>query len=91
MRAWRPSMGRLVIAGEGPERHRLESLSDESVEFRGQVSASEVPELFAEARALVLPSRSYEGSPRTIPEAYAAGVPVIASNIGAMPEFVEEG
>lgn len=90
-RVWRPTFGRLVIVGGGPEQSRLQARSTQNVEFRGQVRPSEVPELFARARALVLPSRSYEGSPRTIPEAYAAGVPVIASNIGALPELVEDG
>jgi glycosyltransferase involved in cell wall biosynthesis len=38
---------------------------------------------------LVVPSRWYEGQPRAIVEAFAAGVPVIASNIGGLPELVE--
>ena len=40
---------------------------------------------------LLLPSRWYEGAPRSIVEAYAAGVPVIAANVGALPEFVNDG
>ena len=38
-----------------------------------------------------VPSLSYEGSPRTDLEAYAAGVPVIANNVGAFPKLVHEG
>ena len=43
------------------------------------------------ARALVLPSICYEGQPRTILEAFAAGVPVIASRMGGLPELVVDG
>src|SRR5207253_4200048 len=43
------------------------------------------------ARALLVPSRWYEGAPRVVLEAYAAGVPVLASRIGALPELVEDG
>ena len=50
-----------------------------------------MPGLLADARALLLPSRCYEGSPRAIVEALAAGVPVIASDIGGLPEHVEDG
>ena len=50
-----------------------------------------VPGLLADARALLVPSRWYEGSPRAIVEALAAGVPVIASDIGGLPEHVEDG
>jgi glycosyltransferase involved in cell wall biosynthesis len=50
-----------------------------------------VPALLRRARALVVPSVWYEGAPRAIIEAYAAGVPVIASAIGALPELVRDG
>jgi glycosyltransferase involved in cell wall biosynthesis len=43
------------------------------------------------ARYLVLPSICYENSPRTIVEAFACGMPVIASRLGALMEIVEEG
>ena len=46
---------------------------------------------FSEGRAVVVPSRCYEGQPRIILEAFAAGVPVIASRIGGLPELVEDG
>ena len=61
------------------------------VEFVGAVPSSAVPPLLQRARAVLVPSLWYEGQPRTILEAYAAGVPVIASDIGGLPEVVEEG
>lgn len=90
LRAWN-GMGRLVVAGDGPERERLSDLAPAGVEFIGAVEAATVPGLLADARALLMPSRWYEGSPRVIVEALAAGVPVIASNIGGLPEHVEDG
>ena len=46
-------------------------------------------QLLAGARALVVPSKSFEGMPRVVLEAYAAGVPVLASDVGALPEVVD--
>jgi glycosyltransferase involved in cell wall biosynthesis len=91
LRAWRPDLGRLVIAGDGPEGARLRALAGEAVEFLGAVPPERARELVAEARALLVPSLWYEAFPRVIVEAYASGVPVVASRIGALPEVVEEG
>jgi glycosyltransferase involved in cell wall biosynthesis len=90
--AWRRcrSLGRLLIVGDGPDRLRLSRQAPAGVEFRGAVSAEQVPGIFARARALILPSVTYEGAPRSVLEAYAAGVPVIASAAGALPELVED-
>ena len=38
----------------------------------------------------MVPSQWYEGQPRVILEAFAAGVPVLASRIGGLPELVED-
>jgi glycosyltransferase involved in cell wall biosynthesis len=80
-----------VVAGDGPERSRLEQQSGRHVTFLGSVAAQEAQELLRSARALVVPSRWYEAQPRVILEAFAAGVPVIASRIGALPELVDDG
>jgi glycosyltransferase involved in cell wall biosynthesis len=45
--------------------------------------------LMSEARVLIFPSVWYEGAPGTIAEAFACGLPVIASNLGAMAEMVD--
>jgi len=44
-----------------------------------------------QARVLVVPSLWYEGLPMVIVEAYAAGLPVLASRLGGLPEIVKEG
>ena len=81
----------LVVAGDGPERRSLSLRASAGVSFLGQVEASEVSELLRNARALVVPSVWYEGQPRVIVEAFAAGVPVLASRIGGLPELVQDG
>jgi glycosyltransferase involved in cell wall biosynthesis len=88
--AWRGIDVPLVIAGDGPEGDELRPLAPEGVRFLGAVEAARMPELVAGARALVLPSIWYEGAPRSVLEAYAAGVPVIASSIGGLPDLVED-
>jgi glycosyltransferase involved in cell wall biosynthesis len=93
LRAWeidRPKFPLLVV-GDGPEAASLRRSAPPGVEFRGQVSSDAVGAILAGARALMVPSRWYEAAPRSIIEAYAAGVPVMASDIGALPEAVVEG
>jgi glycosyltransferase involved in cell wall biosynthesis len=88
---WRDVPARLVVVGDGPERARLEAAAPDTVEFRGSVPSDQVPAFLARARALVLPSICYEGAPRTVVEAYAAGVPVVANRYGALPGVVTDG
>jgi glycosyltransferase involved in cell wall biosynthesis len=91
--AWRSNTPRhpLVVIGDGPDADILRRNAPGGVEFRGQVSADEAGAALAQARALLVPSRWYEAAPRSIIEAYAAGVPVVASDIGALPEAVADG
>jgi glycosyltransferase involved in cell wall biosynthesis len=86
LRAWGDAP--LEIVGDGSERSGLERMAPPSVRFRGAVEAGEVAAVLAEARALLVPSRS-EGLPRSVIEAFAAGVPVVASRVGGLPELVE--
>jgi len=93
LRAWAVDPPRLplVVVGDGPIGPALRRDVPPGVEFKGQVPPQEVPSILARARALLVPSRWYEAAPRSIIEAYAAGVPVIASDIGALPEIVDDG
>jgi glycosyltransferase involved in cell wall biosynthesis len=81
---------RLIIAGDGPERQRIECAAhslgvNDRLTLVGQVSNIGV--YYAMADALVLPSHS-EGSPNVLLEAMAAGVPVVATAVGGVPEIV---
>ncbi|MEK7516184.1 MAG: glycosyltransferase [Patescibacteria group bacterium] len=95
LRAWKhaPESARLMIAGTGPESQELQALSESlhlrNVAFLGHVSRERLPEVFAAAHCVVVPSRSYEVSPYVILEAGARGIPVIASRIGGIPELVQ--
>jgi glycosyltransferase involved in cell wall biosynthesis len=89
--AWCAVPAPLVVVGDGPEAERLRSSSPPNVELRPPVPPDEIPRLLASARALVFPTLAYEGAPRAILEAFAAGVPVLARAVGAVPELVEDG
>jgi glycosyltransferase involved in cell wall biosynthesis len=92
VRAWESGLGVLRVAGDGPERTAIETLTaGRGIHMEGAVSADDVPGLLAHARAVLLPSAWFEGQPRVIVEAYAAGVPVIASRIGGLAEVVIDG
>ncbi|MCW2922230.1 MAG: glycosyl transferase group 1 [Thermoleophilia bacterium] len=81
---------RLVVAGDGPLRASLEAAAPDNVTFVGQRSRDEIDGLMRTARALVVPSTWYEGFPMVVLEAFAAGTPVIASDLGALAEIVPD-
>lgn len=61
------------------------------IEWVGGVPREEVLRSMQDARLLVLPSISYENCPMAVPEAFATGLPVIASRTGPLPSMVSEG
>ena len=79
----------LRVAGSGPEQPQLDGVR--GVHLLGALAAPAIQHEMAGARALVLPSIWYENFPRTLVEAFANGLPVIASRLGAMAELVEDG
>jgi glycosyltransferase involved in cell wall biosynthesis len=95
LEAWNSdrSLPRLKIAGDGPLSSAVQAAAaaDRRIEWLGRLQTAEVNGLIASARALVMPSVWYETFGRTIAEAFAAGTPVIASNLGAMAELVADG
>lgn len=83
----------LLVAGDGPLRSTLEAAGRDlgiagRVRFLG--ARSDVPDLLGATDVCVLPSL-WEGNPLAILEAMAAGVPVVATRVGGVPEFVRDG
>lgn len=72
-------------------RRLREEGSRGSVRFFGPVERKALGGVLAEADAVVVPSIWYENAPLVVQEAFAAGVPVIASRIGALAEQVQDG
>lgn len=83
----------LRIVGSGPESDRVEAAAGQHARITclGQRGSEEVTELMKGAAMLVLPSRWFEGLPMTLIEAYANGLPVIATDIGALTGLVQHG
>ena len=100
------SQARLLIAGSGPEEHRLRRLTGElgiesRVDFLGAVSPSAMPEFFGKLDLCLQPSvpvqhpisgaLQEESMGRSLCEAQACAVPVVASRSGGIPDVVKHG
>ncbi len=83
-----------AVIGDGPEKAKLVALAEElkleNVETLGALHGADLDREIARAKAVVIPSRSYETFGLTALEAYAHGKPVIAARVGALPEVVRE-
>ena len=79
----------LVVAGDGPERQRLDR-GVEGVRFVGRVERCELAALRSGAALALSPSRSAETFGLAAAEAMAAGLPVAASRVGGLPELVPD-
>lgn len=92
--AWERAKGILPlrIVGDGPLSKLVEACAarHEGVDWLGRRSREEVLALMREALVLVLPSEWYEGLPVVILEAYASGLPVLASDLGSLSALVED-
>jgi len=93
LEAWRQigSALPLEIAGDGPLAPEVDKASREMecVTWLKWLPRAEILQRMKDASVLILPSTWYEGFPMIIAEAFAVGLPVIASNLGSMSTIVD--
>jgi glycosyltransferase involved in cell wall biosynthesis len=89
----RDARARLVLAGEGKLRGELEK-QVEQLGLQNKVAflsvRADIPDLLAASDVFVLAS-DYEGQPLCVMEAMAAGLPVVSTKVGGIPELLNEG
>ncbi len=93
--AWRSiSSIPLKIAGSGPLEDTLKDFVQQhkmaQVEFLGFLDQPKCQSMISEASVVVVPSVCYENFPRVVVEAFACGVPIVASRLGSLAELVED-
>jgi glycosyltransferase involved in cell wall biosynthesis len=85
----------LEVVGDGPLRADLEAYARQhdlsNVSFHGRLNQEQTLAAMKRSSFLVFPSEWYETFGRVAAEAFACGVPVIASRLGAMEEIVADG
>jgi glycosyltransferase involved in cell wall biosynthesis len=85
----------LVVAGDGPDGPALRALAERvapgQVNFVGRLTKPDLVALLNSAIAACVPSRWYENQPLSVLEAFAAGLPVVGTAIGGIPELVDDG
>lgn len=79
----------VAVIGSGPQQAELEGLS--AIRLHGWCEPDQIYAQMGKAAYLLMPSVWYENFPRTLVEAFACGLPVIASRLGAMAELVRDG
>ncbi len=92
LRPRRPQL-RVVYVGDGPAQQRLSETAEQRnagwVRFAGDQDPLQVAQWLAAANLLALPSYA-EGCPNVVLEALSCGRPVVASDVGGIPELVDE-
>ncbi len=85
----------LDVAGDGPVRRELEELAGTRapgrVTFHGRLAKPQLQQLVRSSIASVVPSRWHENQPMTVLESFGAGVPVVSTDLGGLPELVRDG
>jgi len=86
---------KLLIVGRGSQKQELrrknQELGNKNVEFVGFQEGTKLKKLIAQSKFTVLPAVWYEVFGLSILESFACGKPVIASDIGGIPEIVKDG
>lgn len=91
-----PQNMRLVVVGDGPDADDFKALASSlgcasRIEFAGYQTGGALQAYVERASLAIASSRWRENMPYSIVEALAAGTPVIGTNIGGIPELVDEG
>ena len=83
---------RLKIVGTGPIEEDLiqDAKGMNNIEFLGFKTGDELHQLVQGAQFVIVPSQWYENNPMTIVESYSFGTPVIGSDLGGIPEIIED-
>jgi glycosyltransferase involved in cell wall biosynthesis len=79
----------LKVAGTGPLDDLLAGKNN--IVALGLQNSDEISHLMQQAAFLILPSEWYEGFPLVLVEAFAHGLPVLASNLGSMADIIKDG
>jgi glycosyltransferase involved in cell wall biosynthesis len=88
---WNNPAAELTIAGQGSELEEIKKSAAANLKVLGKVEREQLPELFAAADLLVVPSIWWENSPTVIYEAYGQQTPVLVAGSGGASELVKEG
>ena len=85
---------RLIVVGSGPDRPALEKLIADlgvrNIEFRGPVSQNEMISIYGQADIFVS-TPNVDNMPMSLLEAFAAGLPVVSTNVGGVPYLITDG
>ena len=85
---------KLIVCGTGPMRDWCNKFIKENnlnIEMKGFVKNEEALKYIASSKALILPTKWYEGFPMSMVEAFSVGTPVICTNIGNSKSIIKDG
>jgi glycosyltransferase involved in cell wall biosynthesis len=86
--------GTLLIAGSGPMENEIRQIIDSlgltNIELVGFLNKLQLKSLIQKSMFTILPSEWYENGPMSLLESFAYGKPVIGSNIGGIPEHIDD-
>lgn len=84
-----------IVVGTGDEENRIrseiESCGMNNIELKGPVWGEEMETIIENARFVIVPSEWFEPSPYVVLQSFSHAKPVIASNIGGLPEMISDG
>lgn len=82
---------KLKIIGDGPLKSELARIAALNIEFLGYKNPTEIKNLVGQAKFMIIPAIWPENNPISVLEAMALGKPIMATDLGGLPELVDEG